>query len=117
MALDVATVTRLIAKHGRSASHVVSSTTPVDPAKEWDGNTATETVTTVDAVFLDFTLRDIDGSSVLKEGDQRVLISGAVANIEDGHIIRDGVADWRIVKTDIIEPGVTRFLYDLVVRK
>lgn len=129
--MNVATVTRLIAKNGRPATHVVRPTTPA--ANPWDAPTGSEVRTLVDAVFLDFSLHDTGGISlskeegtILKQGDQRVLISGVVADIEKGHIIREGVSptnnppnnvDWRIVNATIVEPGETRYLYDLVVRK
>lgn len=123
VAISQSKVTELIAKFGRPATHVRSADTPAD--NEWDEPTGDEVKTLIDAVFLDFEHGEIDGDTIRRD-DQRVLISGAVADVEKGHYIREGVSpandppdnvDWRIENTIIIEPGTIRYLYDLQVRK
>lgn len=123
MAIAQATVTRLIKKFGRPATFVTSPTTPA--ANNWDEPTGSEVNVVVDAVFLDYEKSEIDGELIRRE-DQHVLISGAVANVEKGHFIREGVSpandppdnvDWRIIDVNILEPGTIRYMYDCQVRK
>jgi hypothetical protein len=74
-------------------------------------------------VFIDFDKEDVDGT-IVKRGDKRVLISAkdiddeapANPNIEDYDIITDGSINWRIMNSNIIEPGNLRIMYDLHAR-
>ncbi len=121
--IAVAMVDRLITKYGRQATHVVSANTP-NPTP-WFAPDGSEVLTEVTAVFISEDFFDM-GSSILKEGEQQVLISGSVADMEKGQIIREGVSpannppantDWKIVHVTIIEPGNVRYLYELLVKK
>lgn len=109
-------VERLITEKGRSVTHVVKSTTPLNSATPWMGNAATEVTNTVDAVFIDFDQEEIDGTTI-RLGMKKVFVAGSEANLEQGHIIRDGSTDYRITHVSIVQPGSTRYLYELVVEQ
>lgn len=119
---------RLIEENGRDVSLVRrDQDNPVDSAKPWRDSTEAATITfIVKGVIIDFDKEDFDGSLV-RRGDKRVLISdqsvsdegGSAANliIEDYDSLLDASVLWKIVDVNLIEPGDTRIMYDLQVRK
>ncbi len=119
---------RLIEANGRDLSLVRrDQDNPTDPAKPWRDSTEAATITViVKGVFIEFEKEDFDGSLV-RRGDKRVLIAdksiidegGSAANliIEDYDELVDAGVRWKIINADTIEPGDTRIMYDLHVRK
>ena len=119
---------RLIEANGRDLSLVRrDQDNPVDPAKPWRGSTEAATITVVvKGVFVDFEKQDFDGSLV-RRGDKRVLIAaksvtdegGSAANlkIEDYDHVLDAGVRWKIITTELVEPGPLRILFDLQVRQ
>lgn len=119
---------RLIETNGRDLSLVRRDQgNPIDPTKPWRGSTEAATITVVvKGVFIEFEKEDFDGTLV-RRGDKRVLIAdksvidegGTAANlkIEDyDHILDVGVR-WKIEKTELIQPGPLRIMFDLQVRQ
>ncbi len=119
---------RLIEENGRDFSLVRRDQgNPVDSAKPWRDSTEAATITvTVKGVIIEYETEDFDGTLV-RRGDKRVLIAdksvidegGSAANliIEDYDHILDAGVRWKIENADTIEPGDTRIMYDLQVRK
>ena len=119
---------RLIEANGRELSLVRRDQgNLIDPAKPWRGSTEADTITVVvKGVFIEFEKEDFDGTLV-RRGDKRILIAdksvvdegGNAANlkIEDyDHVLDSGVR-WKIITAVLIEPGDTRIMFDLQVRK
>ncbi len=119
---------RLIEENGRDISLVRRDQgNPVDSAEPWRASTEAATITVVvKGVIIEFETEDFDGTLV-RRGDKRVLISdksvidegGGATNliIEDYDHVLDAGVRWKIINADTIEPGDTRIMYDLQVRK
>ncbi len=119
---------RLIEANGRDLSLVRRDQgNPVDAAKPWRASTEAGLITViVKGVFIEFEQEDFDGSLV-RRGDKRILIAdksvidegGNALNlkVEDFDHILDATVRWKIVTAVLIEPGDTRIMFDLQVRK
>jgi hypothetical protein len=109
---------RLVDANGRTATVQKMTNTPTDPNKPWRGasRVIADSVTGV-FVFVDpaFTL----GKTVLnvdnvKRGNQFVLFAAAGDGgklLESFDEISDGSISWKIVRTELLNPGDTRLLY------
>lgn len=119
---------RLIELNGRDIQLVRKDQgNPTDPTKPWrDSTDAADITVDVKGVFTEFEKDQIDGE-IVRRGDKRVLVAdksvidegGNAANlkIEDYDAVLDGSIRWRIITTDLIEPGPTRIVFDLQVRQ
>jgi hypothetical protein len=119
---------RLIEENGRTLTLVkLDEGNPVDVAEPWRASTEADEISfDVLGVFIKYEKDAIDGEFIM-QGDKQVLIaaksvedeSGSAAEIaiEDYEEIVDGGQRWRIMDVDLIEPGPSRVLYDLQVRK
>ncbi len=71
-----ATASRLIAKNGQPVTlRVFTDAAPANPATPWLPAGPTQVDQTVNAVFLNYAQKYIDGE-LIKVGDQKVLIAG-----------------------------------------
>lgn len=119
---------RLIEENGRDIQLVRRDQgNPTDADKPWRESTEAATITvTVKGVIIEFESEDFDGSLV-RRGDKRILIAdksvidegggAANLNIEDYDHVLDASVRWKIINADLIEPGDTRIMFDLQVRK
>ena len=119
---------RLIEANGRDISLIRrDQDNPTSAAKPWRDSTEAATITfTVKGVIIEFEAEDFDGTLV-RRGDKRILISdqsvidegGSATNliIEDYDHVLDAGVRWKIIEANTIEPGDTRIMYDLQVRK
>jgi hypothetical protein len=74
---------------------------------------ASDTTRTVKAVFTDYKAKEIDGT-VIKTGDKRCLIAGAVDGKE---ILIDGADQYAIINIEAVQPGDTLILSKVQVRR
>lgn len=119
---------RLIEKNGRDISLVRRDQgNPTDAAKPWRDSTEAATITVIaKGVIIEFETEDID-NSLVRRGDKRVLLAdksvidegGSATNliIEDYDHILDAGVRWKIIEANVIEPGDTRIMYDIQIRK
>jgi hypothetical protein len=119
------TAERLISENGRDVTLVKRDRTAGDGAKPWRGpaSPGTDVSVTAKAVFVDFEEEDF-AATLVRRGDKRALVSAKVieelnstAVLEEFDVVLDGTVEWKIVSTTIIEPGPSRVLYDLQLRK
>lgn len=115
------TALRLIEKFGesRTATLLVPTTAPADPAKPWDVDpTSTESEIPFPCVVTPIDNRLIDGNSVLA-GDETVLAAGlsfpTTQPKQDQKILDENV-EKNIIRVNKVKPGKTTFLYKLQVR-
>lgn len=115
---DAAAVTaaRQIAKHGRwvKLREKSGAYLPDEDAMANDGKTDTD----IQALFTMFHNKEIDGDLV-KVGDKRLLIaaSGLSVTPAPGMLIVDGETIYKVMRTEMIQPGTTAVLYKVQVRK
>jgi len=92
-----------------------------DPSKPWEPGANVQTDETVNAVFLSYSQKYMDGS-VIQAGDQQVLMpstntSGAAILPQiDGLVIRGGET-WKIVGIKPLNPNGQSILFDLQIRQ
>ena len=117
-----ATAKRLIDANGRDITLTKRDRTPADSAKPWRGGNATPTsVGPVKGVLVPFESEEVDGSLVRRD-DKKALIA---ANDDDSELLEqfdvlidgDATDPWRILTVEVINPGDTRVIYKMQVRK
>jgi len=90
---------------------------PVDPSEPWRGqNSSPQDAAIGEAVFIDpsnsgYGMMNINN---VKRGNKICLFAANNAigkNLENFDTITDGSAAWKIVRTEVLEPGTTRILY------
>lgn len=119
-----ATAERLISENGRDVTLVKRLRTADDVAKPWRGPPVGPDVTIVaKAVFVEFEEEDFD-STLVRRGDKRALISAKVVEaldattmLEEFDTVLDNTVEWKVVNVVVIEPGTSRVLYDVQLRK
>lgn len=108
---------RLIEANGRSVTVTQQGSIPVDATEPWRGqNSAPQDTAVGEAVFVDssnsgYGMLNIDN---VKRGNKICLFAANNAtgkNLEDFDTITDGSSAWKIVRTEVLEPGATRILY------
>lgn len=119
-----ATAERLISENGRDVTLVKRLRTADDVAKPWRGPPVGPDLTIVaKAVFVEFEEEDFD-STLVRRGDKRALISAKVVEaldattmLEEFDTVLDNTVEWKVVNVVVIEPGTSRVLYDVQLRK
>lgn len=122
---QVALALRLIREKGGPAVYVEMQ--PQEGDNPWDPADSVPVEHTVDAVFLNYNLKEsgethVDGSLVL-QGDKKVLVAGAALASRvkiNGELHRtvDGETEkWKIVNNKLLDPNGQRILYTLQVRQ
>jgi hypothetical protein len=108
---------RMINEKGRSITVSVPSGQSYDPATD-TFTAGTPSTTVVKGVFTEFALHDVDGEKVLRT-DKRILIAAsALGSAPDtGASITDGSTVYKVVHTEVIQPGDTAILYMVQVRR
>ena len=93
-----------------------------DPAKPHRPGETTQVDTTVDAVFLDYEQKYIDGT-VIQMGDQRVYMPSTATDgvtaaepVVDALILR-GTEKWKIITARPLNPNGQQIMYDVQVRQ
>lgn len=124
MAIDYAklarTAQRLITGNGRDITitkkdrDVKNELEPWRPAKPTD-----TTIGPFKAVIIPFEEKDIE-DGLVRRGDRRCLLSALDTTtnlIEEFDEIVDATEVWKIAGVNVLNPGATRILYDLTLRR
>jgi hypothetical protein len=117
---------RLVEENGRTVSLIrTDRVTDTDPTKPWRGTDGTLEITAnVTAVLVPFELEDFEGSLV-QRGDMQAIVAAksvsddGVSNVEveTYDYLLDGLDRWKIMDAQSINPGGTRIVYMLQLRK
>lgn len=125
MAIDyaalAATAKRLVEANGRSVTIRKRSRTPADGSKPWRGTTSQVDTSVVTAVLVPFESKDVDGE-LIRRDDMMCIIAASSTNVsaedlEDYDSLLDGSTIYKIVNTKLYEPGDTRLVYVIQLRR
>lgn len=115
----IALAKRLIKKNGQVVTLRGFSGTPApDPDKPWKPGPNVPQDQPIEAVFLDYEQKYIDGELV-RMGDQRVFMPAdglTVAPEVEGVILR-GAETWKIVNVKPLAPNGQQIMYEIQVRQ
>lgn len=115
----IALAKKLIAKNGQMVTlQGFSDADPADPDKPWRPGAAAPSNQPIEAVFLDYEQKYIDGETV-RTGDQRVFIpaEGLTAPPDPRGTILRGVEVWKIVGLKPLNPNGQAVMYEAQVRQ
>jgi hypothetical protein len=115
----IALAKKLIKKNGQLVTlRGFTAGAAPDPAKPWKpgGNVAADQ--TIEAVFLDYEQRYIDGQTI-RTGDQRVFMpaEGLTAPPEVEDLVLRDLEVWKVVAVKPLNPNGQAILYELQVRQ
>jgi hypothetical protein len=113
------TAQRLINENGRTVTLTKTDRTPADSNKPWRAGGSSDTTVDVVAVLVPYESKDVDGTLV-KRGDNRAYVAALDTGaelIEDYDTLVDSSDYWRIQAVEVINPGDTRVLYDIQLRR
>jgi hypothetical protein len=114
------TAKRLIDDAGRNVTLTRTDRTAGNPATPWRaGGTNDTTIGPFKAAVVGFTEEEIDGTLVSR-GDKKALLSGLDGGtnlIEQFNILTDGAEIWKIMGVTVVNPGDTRVVYKIQLRK
>lgn len=119
---SIALAKRLIKKKGQQVTlRSLTATAAPDPAKPWYPGANVPVNWTVDAVFLGYEQKYIDGEQV-QMGDQQVYMPaadllGAQINPEEEGLVIRGTETWKIIKVKPLNPAGDPVMYELQVRQ
>jgi len=120
----IALAQRLILKNGQAVTlRSFTAAAAPDPAKPWEPGANSAVDQTVDAVFLDYEQKFIDGA-LIQTGDQRVFIpsttsAGAALSPDpevEGLILR-GAEEWKIMNVMPLNPNGQTIMFEIQVRE
>jgi hypothetical protein len=109
------TAEKLIAEKGRSVilRHSGSAYDPIT-----DTTTGGTTDTPVKVVFSSFKQTEIDGTLILRTDKKVLLAASAMATEPQGNdVLVDGANQYRVIDIMAVQPGETKTLFTLQVRK
>lgn len=119
---SVALAKRLIKKKGQPVTlKTFANTPPADPDPPWKSGDNVPTLQTVNAVFLDYEQKYIDGEFI-RSGDQRVFAPSTdtaevpISPTLNGLILR-GSQIWKIVGIKPLNPNGQSILFEIQVRQ
>ena len=115
----IALAKKLIKKNGQAVTlRGFTAGAAPDPAKPWKpgGNVAADQ--TIEAVFLDYEQRYIDGQTI-RMGDQRVFMpaEGLAAPPEAEGLVLRGLEVWKVIAVKPLNPNGQAIMYELQVRQ
>jgi len=112
-----ATAKRLVDKNGRTATLIKQGNTPTDPTKPWRGLSTTPVASVTGKVCfvspsdlglvqenLDNVKRTEKVALFAANNDQGKLLEGF-------DLIRDGATDWKILRSELLQPATKKLLY------
>lgn len=116
----VALAKRLIAKNGRSVTFKQINRTATDTTKPWRGNTSNFSATTITAMAVFVDPQDMgyrtDNTDSATRAEKLALVAADV-EIDDYDIIEDGSINWSIIGMRILQPGETKYLYTVELKR
>ncbi|XAI94570.1 head-to-tail stopper [Pseudomonas phage vB_Pa-PAC4] len=115
----IALAKKLIKKNGQAVTlRGFTTNAAPDPAKPWKpgGNVAADQ--TIEAVFLDYEQRYIDGQTI-RMGDQRVFMpaESLTAPPEVEGLVLRGLEVWKVIAVKPLNPNGQAIMYELQVRQ
>lgn len=115
----IALAKKLIKKNGQAVTlRGFTAGAAPDPAKPWKpgGNVAADQ--TIEAVFLDYEQRYIDGQTI-RTGDQRVFMpaEGLTVPPEVEGLVLRGLEVWKVIAVKPLNPNGQAIMYELQVRQ
>lgn len=115
----IALAKKLIKKNGQAVTlRGFTAGAAPDPTKPWKpgGNVAADQ--TIEAVFLDYEQRYIDGQTI-RMGDQRVFMpaEGLTAPPEVEGLVLRGSEVWKVIAVKPLNPNGQAIMYELQVRQ
>lgn len=118
---QIVTAKRLINRNGEQSTFRRTTLAPPLGGDPWDPSVPTVANTVVDAVWLEFDERRIDGE-LIKVGDQEVFIAASdLPSVQpDGAtdvLIRASGEQWAIVRTETLAPNGQVILHQVHVRR
>lgn len=115
----IAVAKKLITKNGQLVTlRGFSGTAGADPEKPWRSGTPTAQDQSIEAVFLDYEQRYIDGQTI-RMGDQRVFMpaEGLTAPPEVEGLVLRGLEVWKVIAVKPLNPNGQAIMYELQVRQ
>jgi hypothetical protein len=115
----IAVAKKLISKNGQTVTlRGFSGTAGADPAKPWKPGVPAAQDQTIEAVFLDYEQRYIDGQTI-RMGDQRVFMpaEGLTAPPEVEGLVLRGTEVWKVIAVKPLNPNGQAIMYELQVRQ
>jgi len=114
------TAQRLIDANGRDISLVKQDQTSADPAKPWRANAGNPTTLgPLKAVIVPYDAADVDGQLV-RRGDKVAYVAAAdtdPSEVETFDVLVDGGSNWKIQDVQTLDPGNTRVVYIIQIRR
>lgn len=111
---------RLIDENGRDITITLKDRAAANPSEPWRANGSSDTVVgPVRAVVVPYSTQDVDGTLVQRE-DKRALVAALDVDpsvLENFDLVTDGSDVWRVVASRIVNPGDTRVIYALQLRR
>jgi len=106
----------LITRFGQTVT--LQTFASVAGANPWDAPTITKTEQSIEAVFLDYEQKYIDGT-LIQAGDQRVFMPASGLNTypQRESIISRGGDLWKVVNVSPLNPNGQNIMFELQVRK
>ena len=106
--------TRLIAKNGRDVQVIKrSESAPADANRPWEPTDADPDPITVKCVLIPFSIKEVDGSTVLARDKLAYISAQDIGDIEISpkDVIIDGNRQYRLIEVEDISPGEQKILY------
>lgn len=115
----IALAKKLIKKNGQTVTlRGFTTNAAPDPAKPWKPGGNVPADQTIEAVFLDYEQRYIDGQTI-RMGDQRVFMpaEGLTAPPEVEGLVLRGLEVWKVIAVKPLNPNGQAIMYELQVRQ
>ncbi len=115
----IALAKKLIKKNGQLVTlRGFTAGAAPDPAKPWKPGAPAAQDQTIEAVFLDYEQRYIDGQTI-RTGDQRVFMpaEGLTAPPEVEGLVLRGTEVWKVIAVKPLNPNGQAIMYELQVRQ
>lgn len=115
----IALAKKLITKNGQAVTlRSFTATAGTDPDMPWKPGANAPVNQTIEAVFLDYEQRYIDGETI-RAGDQRVYMpaEGLTTPPEVEGLVLRGSDPWKIISIKPLNPNGQAIMYELQVRQ
>lgn len=112
-----ATAQELIDEYGQSVVLKKLDSSAADASKPWLDVNTSDVTATVKGVLLDYNERDVDGDLV-RRGDMRAYVAHLTTDYRDYDQLTDAEGRvFKIINVSLLNPGGTKLLYDMQLRK
>ena len=115
-----ATAERLIEANGRLVTFTKRDSDPADTSMPWrGGDLDNTTLSNISAVVIPLERED-RGGELVRRGDAEAYVahnSVSGDTLDDYTFMTDGTIIWRILSVEVINPGDTRIMYQLMLER